>query len=108
MLSNYFEANERIRTIRGGPGGALIATFERQKHLLQWAFRRDLSPRDLDERALKRFGAHLRRCNCGRYFVANRNGALAGSRFFLTYLRGDEPAMRERQPVPVIGNLISV
>ena len=118
MLSQYFEAPERIRAIRSGPCGALIEGFAEQlfqrgyaeisarrhiraaEHFVQWAVRRGLSDHDLDGQVLERFGNHLSRCRCGRYSCAKHVEVLAGARLFLTHLRGvDEPPIRGPQPV---------
>jgi len=119
MLSKYFKASERIHAIRSGNAGALIEGFAEQlfqrgyakvsarrhirsaEHIVRWASDRGLSARDLEGRALKRFGDHLGRCHCGRYGCTNRVEVIVGARLFLKHLQGiDEPAIREAQPVP--------
>jgi len=100
MLSQYFQAPERIRAIRGGPCGARIEGFAERlfqrgyseiaarrhiraaEHFVRWALRRGLSDHDLDGQALERFGDHLSRCRCGRYGCAKPLEVLAGARLF--------------------------
>jgi integrase/recombinase XerD len=125
MLSRYFNAPERIRAIRSAPRGVLIEGFAERlhqrgyaeitarrhiraaEHLVCWAIRRGLCDHDLDARALKRFGTHLRRCGCGRYCCANPIQVVAGARLFLKHLQGvDEPPVRDRTPVPAEPELL--
>lgn len=125
MLSEYFEAPERIRAIRSGPSGALIEGFAKQlfqrgyaeisarrhiraaEHFVRWAISRGLSHHDLDGRVLERFGDHLSRCRCGRYCCANHVEVLAGARLFLTHLQGvDEPPIRGAQRVQAEPDLL--
>ena len=125
MLSQYFEAPERIRAIRSGPYGALIEGFADQlfqrgyseisarrhiraaEHFVRWAVRRGLSDHDLDGRVLERFGEHLSRCRCGRYSCAKHMEVLAGARLFLRHLQGaDEPPIRDPQPVQAEPDLL--
>ena len=83
MLSNFFEAPERIRAILDSPSGALVEVFANYlfqsgyaeitarrhirsaEHISFWAHRRGLSVNELDGAALQRFGDHLTRCRCG-------------------------------------------
>jgi hypothetical protein len=125
MLSKYFKASHRIHAIRSGPAGALIEGFARRlseggyeeisarrhiraaEHLVYWAVRRGLSVRALDQKALKRFSSHLDQCRCGRYCCANGNAVVAGARRFIQYLQGgNEPSIRERQPVAAEPDLL--
>jgi len=125
MLSEYFEAPERIRAIRSSPSGALIEAFAEQlfrrgyaeisarrhiraaEHLMHWAKRRALSNHDLDDRVLKRFAEHLSRCRCGGYSCAKHGEVVHGARLFLRHLQSvDAPAVRERQPVPAEPELL--
>ena len=117
MVSEYFEASDRIRAIRNGPFGAQIEGFSKwlfqrgyseisarrhirsAEHIARWAVRRRLSIEDLNDRTLQHFGKHLTTCRCGRFASANRREILGGARFFLRYLQGIEnPAVRESQP----------
>jgi len=126
MLSEFFEARERIRAIRSGPSGALIEGFAQQlfqrgyaeitarrhiraaEHLMHWADRRGLADHDLDDRVLEHFGDHLGRCRCGRYCCAKHVEVLNGARLFLRHLQGvDAPAVRERQPVAAEPHLLT-
>ena len=125
MLSKYFKASHRIQAIRSGPAGALIEGFARRlseggyeeisarrhiraaEHLVYWAVRRGLSVRALDQKALKRFSSHLDQCRCGRYCCANGNAVVAGARRFIQYLQGgNEPSIRERQPIAAEPDLL--
>lgn len=118
MLARYFEQPQRISEIRSNCAGAPIEEFAEQlyqqgyseisarrhirsaEHIVQWAAGRGLSVHDLDPRVLKRFGYHLSRCRCGRYFCAVPTAVIAGARFFLSHLQGiTVPAIREQQPV---------
>jgi integrase/recombinase XerD len=98
MLSEFFKSTVRIRAIRSGPFGLALENFASHllqggyaeisarrhirsaEHIIDWASRRRLSLRDLDETALQRFGNHLVRCHCGRYCRADRIDILAGAR----------------------------
>ncbi len=106
MLSEFFKAPARIRTIRSGPSGALLESFANHlfesgyakisarrhirsaEHIIHWALRRCLSLRDANGSALERFGNHLTRCRCGRYSRTDRVDILAGARLFLKHLQG--------------------
>jgi integrase/recombinase XerD len=119
MLSEYFEAPERIRAIRSGPSGALIEDFAEQlfrrryaeisarrhiraaEHLMHWVQRNRLSDNELNDGVLQRFGEHLVRCRCGRYSSAKPVDVLNGARLFVRHVQGvAEPAVHERPPVP--------
>lgn len=119
MLSEFFEAPERIRAIRSSPSGALIEGFAGQlfergyaeitarrhiraaEHLMRWADRRGLTDHDLDDRVLERFGEHLSRCRCGHYSSAKHVDILNGARLFVRHLQGvAEPAVHERPSIP--------
>jgi site-specific recombinase XerD len=119
MLSEYFEAPERIRAIRSGPSGALIEDFAEQlfrrryaeisarrhiraaEHLMHWVQRNRLSDHELNDGVLQRFGEHLVRCRCGRYSSAKPVDVLNGARLFVRHVQGvAEPAVHERPPVP--------
>ncbi|MCC6195029.1 MAG: tyrosine-type recombinase/integrase [Burkholderiales bacterium] len=125
MLSELFDAPARIRAIRSGPAAALIEGFAEQllqrgyakisarrhvrsaEHIVRWAIRRGLSPRDLGDRALKDFSDHLSRCRCGRYSCANRMEVVAGARLFVRQLQGvDQPPVRDPQPAPAEPDLL--
>jgi integrase/recombinase XerD len=117
MLSHFFERPARIREIRSGPSGTLIESFadylfqngyaevsarrhiRSAEHIVRWASRNNLSASKLDDRALKRFSDHLKRCRCGRYCRSNRVEILAGARLFLSHSQGlDIPAIRLHSP----------
>lgn len=119
MLSEYFDAPERIRAIRSGPSGALIERFAEElfrrgyaeisarrhiraaEHLMRWAGRLGLSHHELNDGVLQRFGEHLGRCRCGRYSCAKHVDVVNGARLFVRHLQGvTEPAVHERPPVP--------
>jgi integrase/recombinase XerD len=125
MLSEFFEAPERIRAIRSGPYGALIEGFANQlfqrgyaqisarrhiraaEHFVRWAIHRGLSDHDLNIQVLERFADHLSRCRCGRYCCANHVEVVAGARLFVRHLQGvDEPAIRGQQPVQAEPDLL--
>jgi integrase/recombinase XerD len=117
MLSHFFERPARIREIRSGPSGTLIESFadylfqngyaevsarrhiRSAEHIVRWASRNNLSASKVDDRALKRFSDHLKRCRCGRYCRSNRVEILAGARLFLSHSQGlDIPAIRLHSP----------
>jgi integrase/recombinase XerD len=117
MLSHFFERPARIREIRSGPCGTLIESFadylfqngyaeisarrhiRSAEHIVRWASRNNLSASELNDRALKHFGDHLKRCRCGRYCRSNRVEILAGARLFLSHSQGrDIPAIRLHSP----------
>ena len=125
MLSQFFEAPERIRAIRSDPSGALIEAFAEQlfergyanisarrhiraaEHLMLWAGRRGLTDHDLNDGVLKRFGEHLSRCRCGCYSCAKHVDVLNGARLFLRHLQGvAEPAVHEGPPIPAEPQLL--
>lgn len=125
MLSEFFDAPERIRAIRSGPSGALIESFAGQlfergyaaitarrhiraaEHLMHWADRRGLTDHALDDRALERFGAHLSRCRCGHYSSAKPVDIRNGARLFVRHLQGvAEPAVHEGPPIPAEPELL--
>jgi integrase/recombinase XerD len=111
MLFHFFERPARIREIRCSPSGALIECFadylyqngyaeisarrhiRSAEHIVRWATRGDLSVSELDDRALKRFGDHLKRCRCGRYSCADRVDILTGARLFLRHSQGVDTAV---------------
>ena len=117
MLSHFFESPARIRGIRSGPSGTLIESFadylfqdgyaelsarrhiRSAEHIVRWANRGDLPVSKLDDRALTRFGDHLKRCRCGRYCRSNRVEILAGARLFLRHSQGLDPTL-SRRPSP--------
>lgn len=117
MLSQYFEAPTRIREIRCSSSGALLEDFagylhehgyseisarrhiRSAEHLAHWASRSALSVSEVNDAALERFGAHLRRCRCGRYSRAHPVNILTGARLFLRHSQGmDTPPVREPEP----------
>ncbi|MBK7665805.1 MAG: tyrosine-type recombinase/integrase [Sterolibacteriaceae bacterium] len=125
MLSEYFEAPERIRAIRAGPAGESIEAFAERlyfdgyaritarrhisaaEHLVHWARRRGLSVADLNDLRLKQFDEHLGHCRCGRYAAARRGEVLNGARLFLRHLQGvGVPTVRTIQPTPVEPELL--
>ena len=111
MLSHFFERPARIREIRSSPSGPLIEGFadhlfqngyaeisarrhiRSAEHIVRWATRSDLSVSEMDDRVLKRFGAHLTRCRCGRYSCADRVDILTGARLFLRHSQGVDTAV---------------
>jgi integrase/recombinase XerD len=117
MLSHFFESPARIRGIRSGPSGTLIESFadylsqngyaeisarrhiRSAEHIVRWASRDNLSASEMDDRALKRFSDHLKRCRCGRYCRSNRVEILAGARLFLRHSQGLDPTL-SRLPSP--------
>jgi integrase/recombinase XerD len=117
MLSQFFEQPARIRGIRSGPSGTLIESFaaylfqngyaelsarrhiRSAEHIARWASRADLRTSDLNDRALKRFGDHLKRCRCGRYSRKDPVNILAGARLFLRHSQGLDPTL-SRPPSP--------
>ncbi|MBT2326891.1 tyrosine-type recombinase/integrase [Variovorax paradoxus] len=104
MLSKFFGESARICAIRSGPSGPLLEDFagylfrsgyskisarrhiRSAEHIVQWALRNGLSVDGLDGPALERFGKHLCRCRCGRFYCAARVDILTGARLFLTNL----------------------
>ena len=125
MLSEYYEAPERIHAIRTGRSGALIEAFAERlyrdgyaeitarrhiraaEHLAHWARRRGLSDHDLNDAVLRRFGEHLSRCRCGRYSSAKHVDVLNGARLFLRHLQGvAEAAVHEGPPIPAEPELL--
>ena len=112
MLSHFFERPARIREIRSNPSAALIEGFadylfengyseisarrhiRAAEHIVHWATRSDLSVSELEDRALKRFGNHLKRCRCGRYCRCNCLEILNGARLFLKHAQGIDMAVR--------------
>jgi integrase/recombinase XerD len=127
MLSDLFCAPARTRAIRSGPAGALIEGFAEQllqhgyaeisarrhiraaEHIVRWAGRRGLSAHDLDDRDLRSFGDHLRRCRCGRYCCAKRLEVVGGARLFLRHLQGiEEPPIRDPRAVPAEPHLLKL
>lgn len=117
MLSHFYEGPARVREIRSGPSGALIEGFadylfengyaeisarrhiRSAEHIVCWAGRSDVSVSELDDRALKRFRDHLKRCRCGRYCRSNRVEILSGARLFLRHSQGLDTATA-RPPSP--------
>ena len=117
MLSHFFEAPARIREIRSNPSGALIEGYadylfengyaeisarrhiRSAEHIVHWATRSHVSVSEMDDRVLKRFGDHLKRCRCGRYCRSNRGEILTGARLFLRHSHGIDPAVI-RVPTP--------
>jgi integrase/recombinase XerD len=117
MLSHFFEAHARIREIRSTPSGALIEGFadylfqngyaeisarrhiRSAEHIVRWAVRSHLSVSEMNDRVLKRFGDHLKRCHCGRYCCANRVDILTGARLFLRHSQSADTAVI-RMPTP--------
>src|SRR5437868_12560802 len=111
MLSHFFESDARIYEIRSNPCGALIEGFadhlfqngyaeisarrhiRSAEHIGLWASRGDLSVSELDDRALTRFGDHLKRCRCGRYSCADRAVIVTGARLFLRHSHGVDTAV---------------
>ena len=111
MLSHFFERPARILEIRSSPSGPLIEDFadylfqngyaeisarrhiRSAEHIAHWATRSDLSVSELDDRSLKRFGDHLKRCRCGRYSCAHRVDILTGARLFLRHSQGVDTAV---------------
>ena len=116
MLSEFFQSPVRIRAIRSGPFGISLESFaghllqsgyatisarrhiRSAEHIIDWANRSRLSLRDLDETALQRFGNHLVRCHCGRYWRTDRIDILAGARMFLRHLQGVDGSIRVTKP----------
>ncbi len=117
MLSRYFEQPGRIREIRLNCAGLPIDEFAEQlfqrgyseiaarrhirsaEHISHWATVRGITVPNLDASAVKRFGGHLSRCRCGRYFRAVPIHVIAGARLFLSHLQGNmEPAIRGHEP----------
>jgi hypothetical protein len=106
MLSRYFEQPWRIGEIRRNCAGMPIDEFAEQlfqrgysgvaarrhirsaEHITHWAADRGITVPDLDAPALKRFGSHLSRCRCGRYFRAVPIHVIAGARLFLSHIQG--------------------
>jgi len=123
MLSHFFERPARIRGIRGGPSGTLIESFadylfqngyaelsarrhiRSAEHIVRWANRGDLPVSGLDDRALKHFGDHLKRCRCGRYSRRDTVNILTGARLFLKHSQGPDatlshlPSPADSEPV---------
>jgi len=117
MLSHFFEAHARVREIRSNPCGALIEGFagylfengyaeisarrhiRSAEHIVRWATRSQLSASEMDDRALERFGHHLKRCRCGRYCRSNRREIITGARLFLRHSQGVDTALI-RMPIP--------
>jgi len=113
MLSHFFQAPARIREIRSNPSAALIEGFadylfengyseisarrhiRAAEHIVHWATRSDLLVSELEDRALKRFGNHLKRCRCGRYCRCNCLEILNGARLFLKHAQGIDMAARQ-------------
>ncbi len=107
MLSKFFVARWRIRSLEESPAGPCLAGFARTlgrrdyapmtgrrhlraaEHVIDWAHRHGLSVPMLDLQALARFRQHLDRCRC-RYAHANRIEVFGGARMFLRYLRDAE------------------
>jgi integrase/recombinase XerD len=110
MLSHFFQAPARIREIRSNTSAALIEGFadylfqagyseisarrhiRTAEHIVRWATKNDQSVNDFDDRALKRFGNHLKRCRCGRYCRCNRLEVVNGARLFLKHAQGMDMA----------------
>jgi integrase/recombinase XerD len=66
------------------------------KRIVRWAVQQGLSTHDLCDRAVERFGDHLRRYRRG---CTNRVEVVAGARLFVSYLQGiDEPPRRYHRP----------
>ncbi len=117
MLFHFFEAHQRIREIRSNPSGPLIEGFSdylfqngyaeisarrhirSAEHILRWAIRSKVSVSEMDDRVLKRFGHHLKRCRCGRYCRSNRRDIITGARLFLRHSQGVDMAVI-RMPTP--------
>lgn len=111
MLSHFFEAHHRIREIRSNSSGASIEGFadylfqngyaeisarrhiRSAEHILRWATVSHLPVSEMDDRAVKRFGDHLKRCRCGRYCRSNRREIITGARLFLRHSQGVDPAV---------------
>lgn len=116
MLSEFYESSVRTRALLRGPSGSLLEGFagylfhcgyanisarrhiRSAEHILHWASRKRVSPHDLDESALQRFGDHLTRCHCGRYCRADRIDILAGARLFLRQLQGLDGHVKVSKP----------
>lgn len=117
MLSHFFQAPARICQLRSGPCGELLEKFadylfqngyagisarrhiRSAEHVIQWSGTGGLSVRELDDRALGRFGDHLAQCDCGRYSRQNGRDTLTGARLFLRHCQGeDRPVIRTRAP----------
>jgi integrase/recombinase XerD len=126
MLSELFDGATRIQAIRHGPCGVSIEGFAEQllqrgyskisvkrhiraaEHIVRWAALQGLPTHNLGERALKRFGGHLSRCRCGRYFCARQGEAVTGARLFVSHLQGvDEPSIRRHKPISAESDLLN-
>jgi len=123
MLSDFFEAGWRIRTLREGPAGALLEGFagalsdlqyatitgrkplRSAEHFMDWTQRHGLAVPSVNAEALDRFARHLARCRCP-YAHANRIEVLKGARVFATYLRDEHviaaSALDQEVPEPVL------
>src|SRR5207249_895593 len=113
MLSHFFEAPARIREIRSNSCGVLIESFSdylfqngyaeisarrhirAAEHIVRWAIRSDRSVGELDDRSLRRFADHLKRCRCGRYCRCNPVEILSGARLFVKHSQGVDMAARQ-------------
>lgn len=110
MLSKFFSESARMHAIHKGPSGPLLEDFagylfrsgyakitarrhiRSAEHIVHWALLQGLSVDGLDGPALERFGRHLCRCRCGRFYCAARVDILTGARLFLTNLHGAQGA----------------
>jgi len=105
MLAKYFESKQRVHALCAGPAGALLEGFARElwrtgyaqitsrrhiraaEHLVYWAGRQGIGPREFHEQVVQNFDHHLIQCECPGYGNADRLNLVNGARLFMEHLR---------------------
>jgi integrase/recombinase XerD len=101
MFERFFDSCGRIRALRGGPGGDLLAGFAEAlseagyaritarrhirgaEHFLYWAGKAGIAADGFDDQVVSRFALHLKQCRCPGYGHGNRRDVLRGARLFV-------------------------
>jgi integrase/recombinase XerD len=101
MFERFFDSCGRVRALRSGPGGALLADFaaalsvagyaqitarrhiRAAEHLVYWADKAGIAADGLDDHAVSRFAVHLPQCRCPGYGHRNQRDVLHGARLFV-------------------------
>jgi integrase/recombinase XerD len=101
MFERFFDSCGRIRALRGGPGGDLLAGFAEAlseagyaritarrhirgaEHFLYWAGKAGIAADGFDDQVVSRFALHLKQCRCPGYGHGNRSDVLRGARLFV-------------------------
>ena len=101
MFERFFDSCERMRALRGGPGGDLLAGFAEAlseagyarttarrhirgaEHFLSWADKAGITADGFDDQVVSRFAVHLKQCRCPGYGHSNQRDVLRGARLFV-------------------------